>query len=416
MSELSLDQVPLFSSLPVDEVRLLGETLRHVDLPAQMIMMREGDYGEHLYVVLAGEIEVVKALGTDHERLLAISGPGEVVGEMSVLTHDRVRTASVRTRTPARLLEMSSADLDALLERQPRIAYQLLRMLSTRLRDVDDATIRDLQEKNRQLTQAYADLQAAQSRIVADVQTQARMDEEMRVARLIQRQFLPDDLPPVPGWRLAADYRPARAVGGDFYDVIPLTGGLLGLVIGDVSGKGVPAALIMARIQSVLRAEALHSSEPATVLEQVNRLIAADLPATMYVTCLYAVLDPAAGLLRYGNAGHLSPYMCTNGEVIELRARGTPFGWFPDMTYQQHEVLLPPDAGLLLHTDGLVEAHGPDGAMFGSARLRALLSDCRPDGRLLPQMLLERLSAFVGPGEELEDDVTLLHLQRTTSS
>ena len=416
MSELSLDQVPLFGSLPSDEVRLLDQTLRRVDLPAGTMMMREGDYGEHLYVLLAGELDVVKALGTDHERLVATVGPGEVLGEMSLLTQDRVRTASVRTRTPVRLLEIGSADLDALLERQPRIAYPLLRMLSTRLRDVTDATIRDLQEKNRQLTQAYADLQAAQARIVADAQAQARMDEEMRVARLIQRQFLPDNLPPVTGWRLAADYRPARAVGGDFYDVMPLPGDLLGLVIGDASGKGMPAALIMARIQSVLRAEALHSSEPAMVLERVNRLIAADLPATMYVTCLYAVLDPATGLLRYGNAGHLPPYVCTNGEVTDLRARGTPFGWFPDMTYEQHEVLLPPDAGLLLHTDGLVEAHSPDGTMFGSGRLRALLAGYRPNGRPLPEMLLESLTEFAGAGAELEDDVTLLHLQRTTSS
>ncbi len=128
----------------------------------------------------------------------------------------------------------------------------------------------------------------------AEARTRQRFEQELEVARLIQQNFLPKQLPELAGWQVAAYYRPAREVGGDFYDVIPLPDGKVGFVIGDVTDKGVPAALVMAATRSVLRASAQRLVDPGEVLERVNEHLCPDMPEKMFVTCLYGVLDPRA--------------------------------------------------------------------------------------------------------------------------
>ena len=155
--------------------------------------------------------------------------------------------------------------------------------------------------------------------------------EELRVAQLIQQQFLPRRLPALPGWTFAAHYQPAREVGGDFYDVTALPGGLIGLAVGDVAGKGIPAALLMATTHSVLRAEAYRLISPGSVLARVNAQLVQEMPPAMFVTCFYLVLDPSNGRLRYANAGHCLPYQRTRLGVVELNARGMPLGLMPGM-------------------------------------------------------------------------------------
>ena len=160
----------------------------------------------------------------------------------------------------------------------------------------------------------------------AEAATRQRFEQELEVARLIQQNFLPKELPDLPGWQIAAFYRPAREVGGDFYDVIPLPDGRVGFVVGDVTDKGVPAALVMSATRSVLRASAQRLIEPGEVLERVNEHLCPDMPEKMFVTCLYGVLDPESGHLRFANAGHDVPYVRTAGGIEELRARGMPLG------------------------------------------------------------------------------------------
>ncbi len=181
----------------------------------------------------------------------------------------------------------------------------------------------------------------------------------MRVATLIQQQFLPRELPQLHDWQVAAYYGPARAVGGDFYDFIALPDGRIGIVVGDVTDKGVPAALIMARTQSVLRGEAPRLLSPAKVLERANEILLPEMPARMFVTCLYMILEPETGRVVYANAGHNLPYVRTADEVIELRATGMPLGLLPGMDYPEHEAVLAPGQSVLLYSDGLVEAHDP---------------------------------------------------------
>jgi serine phosphatase RsbU (regulator of sigma subunit) len=209
---------------------------------------------------------------------------------------------------------------------------------------------------------------------------------------------------------------PAREVGGDFYDFHLLSEGRLGVVVGDATGKGVPAALVMSTTCGMLQAvsQALGSSSPGEVLERVNETLFARIPPSMFVTCFYAILDPKSGHLSYANAGHDLPYARRGGSCEELRARGMPLGLMPGMSYEVKEIVLDAGDSALFYSDGLVEAHDPKGEMFGFPRLRALVAE-HGEERSLGNFLLEELYSFVGEGWEQEDDITLLTLERAAS-
>jgi serine phosphatase RsbU (regulator of sigma subunit) len=201
-------------------------------------------------------------------------------------------------------------------------------------------------------------------------------------------------------------------VGGDFYDFLELEDGRLGLVVGDATGKGVPAALVMASARSMLRAVAQTSDSPGDVLRRVNDPMVTDIPTNMFVTCFYAILDPKSATLSYANAGHDLPYLHRNGEAEELRARGMPLGLMAGMSYEQGEASLGEGGCVLFYSDGLVEAHDPQGGMFGFPKLRALVAE-HGEERSLGNLLLEELYSFVGEGWEQEDDITLLTLRHS---
>ena len=250
-------------------------------------------------------------------------------------------------------------------------------------------------------------------RLEEEMRERQRVEHELGVARRIQHALLPKDLPELEGWEIARHYQPAREVGGDFYDFLRLEDSRVGLVIGDVSGKGIAAALVMANTQSVLRAVAQREGiTPGRVLEEANEVLYAYIPPTMFITCLYAILDPESGGLVYANAGHDLPYLHRNSEAEELRARGMPLGLMPGMDYEEKEVTLEAGDSALFYSDGLVEAHNPKGEMFGFPRLRALVAEYGEEPSL-EETLLEELYSFVGEGWEQEDDITLLTLKRS---
>jgi serine phosphatase RsbU (regulator of sigma subunit)/anti-sigma regulatory factor (Ser/Thr protein kinase) len=247
----------------------------------------------------------------------------------------------------------------------------------------------------------------------SEAATRQRFEQELEVARLIQQNFLPRELPDLPGWEIAAYYRPAREVGGDFYDVIPLPDGRVAFVVGDVTDKGVPAALVMSATRSVLRASAQRLIEPGVVLERVNDHLCPDMPEKMFVTCLYGVLDPSSGHLRFANAGHDLPYVKTADGIVELRARGMPLGLMAGMSYEEKEAILAPGESVLLHSDGVVEAHDPNRGMFGFPRLKETMAGVAGGQELIDRVLSD-LEAFTGPEAEQEDDITMVTLQRST--
>jgi steroid delta-isomerase-like uncharacterized protein len=251
---------------------------------------------------------------------------------------------------------------------------------------------------------------------VAEARERERIEQELRVARRTQEELLPKALPTLAGWEFAQYYQPAREVGGDFYDFLQLADGHIGIVVGDVSGKGMPAALVMAAARSMLRALAPTSGSPGEVLKRVNDALYPDTPSEMFVTCFYCILHPASGCLLYANAGHDLPYVRRrSGEDTQgLRARGMPLGMMPEMIYEERETSLREGESVLFYSDGLVEAHDPNGEMFGFPRLRELVAE-HGEERSLEAKLLEELYAFVGEGWEQEDDITLLTLRRSAT-
>ena len=170
----------------------------------------------------------------------------------------------------------------------------------------------------------------------------------------------------------------------------------------------------MATTRSVLRASAQRLISPGQVLEWVNDNLCPDIPPNMFVTCLYAVLDPENGRLQYANAGHDLPYRRTADGVVELRATGMPLGLMPGMEYEEKETTLAPGETVLFYSDGLVEAHGPSREMFSFPRLKELVA-AHPGGAPLIDHLLAELAGFTGQGWEQEDDVTLVTLQRNAA-
>jgi serine phosphatase RsbU (regulator of sigma subunit)/predicted ester cyclase len=255
--------------------------------------------------------------------------------------------------------------------------------------------------------------EVAQAHLEREVRERERVEEELRVARSIQQASLPKEVPELEGWQISPYYQPAREVGGDFYDFHLLPGGRLGLVVGDAAGKGVPAALVMSTTCGMLRLAAQSHTSPAEMLQGVNEVLFPNIPTNMFVTCFYAILEPNSGRLSYANAGHDLPYLHRNGEAEELRARGMPLGLIPGMRYEEKETIVHSGQAALFYSDGLVEAHDPEGDMFGFPRLRTLIAERAEEERPLGELLLEELYSFTGEGWEQEDDITFLTLKRS---
>ncbi len=263
-------------------------------------------------------------------------------------------------------------------------------------------------------TQAAPALRIAQLARQQQVEARQRerLEQELRVARVIQETLLPKEIPAFAGWQIRTHWQPAREVSGDFYDFIQFADGRMAVIIADVTDKGVPAALVMATTRSILRAAAELLIDPGKVLARTNELLHPDIPARMFVTCLYLVIEPESGKVVFANAGHNLPYWISEGQVTELRATGMPLGLLPGMTYDEVETTLSPDQSLLLSSDGLVEAHNDQREMYGFERLKAQLASLGEQADTI-QALLSSWHDFTGEGHEQEDDITLVTLGYT---
>jgi len=245
----------------------------------------------------------------------------------------------------------------------------------------------------------------------------ARHARELDEARQIQRGLLPQALPAVDGWEIAAACEPAEVVGGDTFDVIRLDAHHLGLSLGDVSGKGVPAALLASNLQAAVRSAASRLPAPADLCAEVNRALCGSVASGHFVTYFYGVLDTASGQLRYCNAGHLPPLLATrNGCVTTLVTGGMVLGVAAEAGYQEGTVRLDPGDRLLVYTDGLTEARSPTGEEFGEERLRRAIAGtpAGASGSSLVDNVLARVHAF--SAGRREDDQTILVICRTCTT
>jgi serine phosphatase RsbU (regulator of sigma subunit) len=252
--------------------------------------------------------------------------------------------------------------------------------------------------------------------LAQEMRQRERIEQELQVARRIQQASLPKEVPTLEGWQITPYYQPAREVGGDFYEYFALVDGQVGFAVGDATGKGVPAAFVMSATCALLGGVATApGSSPGEVLARVNEALLARIPPNMFVTCFYAILEPESGRLSYANAGHNLPYLRRRGgDCEELRATGMPLGLMPGMGYEENEIVLDAGEAALFYSDGLVEAHDPEGEIFGFPKLRGLVAE-HGEERTLGTLLLEELYSFVGEGWEQEDDITLLTLKRLAS-
>jgi serine phosphatase RsbU (regulator of sigma subunit) len=402
-----LHGIPLLSGFSDPDLENLAAAFRREEVDAGTILFRQGDPGDLFALLLRGQVEIIQAMGTPEERLLATLSPGDFLGEMSLIDPGGQRSATARARVAIEWAHTTQQEFNSLLERQPTLALRLLQEMIRRLLRSEAVTIRDLKEKNQALAKAYEELQRAQAALIE----KEKLEHELEIARVIQQSILPKEILDVPGWQIAAHWQPARAVSGDFFDLFAYTDGRLGLLIADVSGKGVPAALVMATTCSMVRAVASAEISPGALLERVNLLLFPYVPSNVFVTCLYGILDPTSGVLRFANAGHNLPIKITPGGVQELRATGMPLGLLPGMSYQENETRLEPGEGLLLYTDGMVEAHNEHKEMFGLARLYERLAEGVFGPKTIDD-LLANLAEFTGPDWEQEDDVTFVVINR----
>jgi sigma-B regulation protein RsbU (phosphoserine phosphatase) len=241
-----------------------------------------------------------------------------------------------------------------------------------------------------------------------------QMERELQLAREIQAAFLPDEIPQVSGWDIDARWQPARQVGGDFYDILRINEHKIGLVIADVADKGMPAALFMTLIRTLIRAAANEKTSPAAVLSQVNELLIPDSKQSMFVTVFYCVVDLNNGHTYYANAGHNPPVIlrADHSDLVELKRTGIALGLFSNIEMEEQEITLQPDDFMLLYTDGITEAFSIKEEMFGTERLDKLVKeDNFPSSKVLLDRIIDAVNEFID-GMDLSDDVTMVGIHR----
>ena len=383
--------------------RLIEQAAEKSYQPGEIIL-QEGSFGREVLLILEGLVEVLKEQD-GKQVFLARSTVGQVFGEMGFL-EARPRFATIRAIEPTRVLEISETSMRSVFAEQPELLFRTTQVLSHRLREAQESMIANLQKKNQELAQAYEELKQAQAALVI----KERIERELELARNLQESFLPSHFPRLPGMSFAARSQPAREVGGDFYDIIPLGEQRVGLVIADVSGKGMPAALFMALTRSLVRAEARRSASPRQVLYNTHRLLLEINRTSMFVTIFYGVLDLKTKHFRFARAGHDYPivYSPITQKYRILNVEGTMLGLFGEAYLDEAETTLEAGEWLILFTDGITDATSPTGEFFGTQNLiKAIYTSPTQTPDQLCEWIFEQVKKFQAEADPY-DDITLL--------
>jgi sigma-B regulation protein RsbU (phosphoserine phosphatase) len=416
----ALQQSALFAKIDPTTAMRVAEHLVEETWPAGYVVFEDKAPGDTLYIVTSGRVQISKLLENGRKHVLVEMGPGEFFGEMALL-EDKPRSAQVSTMIATTLLAMSREMFSALIERYPAVAVNFLREISARLRlrnqlqesllGEKQALVEELATKNRALEQALTELRAA----LETVAEHERVKRDLEIARQIQQQMLPTAFPQCPGLALHAITTPSRWVGGDFYDAVQLAPQQVSLLLGDVSGKGIPAALQMARLMGEFRACVSHQADPEGVMRVLNGLLC-QRNTTMgsFVTVQYLVLDLAQRRMRFICAGH-PPILLrrTDGQLESLGAmHNIPLGIEETFVYRQEEYAFAPGDTLLLYSDGAYELRNMAGDLWGLPRLSACFAAIAAPPVGVIQALQVAQQAFGGvQHEHPHDDTTLLCAQ-----
>ncbi len=245
-----------------------------------------------------------------------------------------------------------------------------------------------------------------------------KVSQEIRIAGQIQASFLPNQFPNIPGWQLAVTLVPAGGLSGDFFDLIQLSGGRLGLVIADVADKGIGAALYMALCRTLIRTYAFeYQSRPDLVVSEANERILQDARANLFITCFYGVLDPQEGSLVYCNAGHNPPILAMNtpeSNLYALNRTGMPIGIEEDANWERRTISFTPGDKLILYTDGITEAQNDSGISFDEKLLIECINSQQNGSAFdLQDTIMNNIREFTA-GAPQSDDITLMILEKET--
>jgi serine phosphatase RsbU (regulator of sigma subunit) len=348
---------------------------------AGQIIFEEGESGSTMYVVIEGEINVtVQGRQIDHLTV------GDIFGEMA-LVDDRPRSATATAVTNCKLLPVDHTRFSRLVQQYPDFALQVMAIMSRRMR-----------------------------RLMEEEVKRQRLEEELAIGRQIQLSLLPESCPRIPGWEITAAYRAARQVGGDLYDFIPAPDNphILNIVIADVTGKGVPAALFMAFGRTVIRSESRNGRGPAATLRRTNQFIVQDIRSRLFLSAFYASLNTQNGRLRYANGGHDLPlwWRAATGEVQPLVAPGFLLGAFADIEPQEQVINLAPGDCLVFYTDGVTEARNADDELFAEEQLMQVVAAyASGEAERLLQAIVTAVESFTGATPQ-SDDYTIVVVKR----
>lgn len=405
---------------------LLGE-LSPERVEAGRVLVRQGESSDFAYFLAEGSVAVFAESDYGRVQLASLDAP-RLIGELGVLANFQ-RTATIETTTPASVYRLSGQQLMHVGQQSPEFLLSVLSQLGRQLdgmnraltlygnaltalerREFDPRILDDLVHPSPLLV-TFAN---TFKRFAEQIIDKRRQNDELASAALIQRSFLPrpELLEPLHGMLdLSANMRPARDVGGDFYDYFLLDQDRVAIAIGDVCGKGIPASLFMAVAITTLRTAVQEEPDVASALARINASLCRDNDASMFATLFLAVIDLKTGELEYGNCGHNAPYILSTGGRRSLPATGIPVGLMSDRPAGAARVALSPGDTLVLFTDGVTEAMNPDIEEFGNARLEALLDEY---GHLPPADLTARFFADVdafAAGAEQADDITCLTMR-----
>lgn len=400
----------VLGSLSTEDVTELNNVAVRREYPSEVVICHEGEIEHTFYVIESGLVSVTRRLNDDTEQVLGILRDGQFFGEMGLL--DNVpRAATVRTLTRCTFIELSEQTFDAIVARNPAVAITLLKGISRTVRDTDRIAIAELELRNQELANTLQDLQAAQ----AELLEQERLKRDLEIAASVQRSILPVNFPQVPGFEFGVQAHPAREVGGDFYDVVEMGADAFGLVVADVSGKSVQAAIFMAIVKALLLREATEHLSPAETIHKIHEQILKTSTAEMFVTMFYGVLSASARKLCFVRAGHERPvyYRAAARSMELLSPPGRFVGLLPGLILEEASLSMMPGDCLVCYSDGVTDAENSRGELFGMDRLLAIIGG---KGSLPAQTIaddiMESVDKFRGD-QTLPDDVTILVVKAT---
>ena len=381
-----LRETALFAELPQAELKWLCDIAREVTYPAEETLFEEGDEGDSLYLLVHGEVSIIKA----DTEVLSFDEKGYCIGEIALIDN-QPRSATVETVVPTQFLQITRHDFHEAMKREPLIGIGMFRVLNDKIR---------------------RDLEIQMDAIRRDI----AQEESMRLAAEVQQSILPNEEIDTACLVSAGYCKPANSVGGDFYDYLYLPEDRVALFLGDVMGHGYHSAMVAAMTKSCLQTQIRFDASVPEVMKAVNRVAEEDAQAFIYQTCCYVIVHPD-NRLEFANAGHPAMLLFSaeqqKAEPIELKSSFTPIGTSRLLlqtvpTYCSAELAWHPGDLLVLYSDGITETFDPASEMYGLERFKNLLSEKRhlPPAKIR-QAVLADLEAHQ-QGAAANDDITLV--------